>query len=148
MVGYARLRELLEYDAEEGAFVWAVSRGFKKRGTPASSRRITIDGTVYEAGRLAWFYTFGRWPGRNIRYLDGDKSNIRLSNLSNQKPGSEKPRRLSACGVRMTRVTTGYQLALVEKNRAPVDLGVYTDYDTAAATQRWILECSESKPAT
>ena len=148
MLGYARLREILEYDAEKGAFVWAVSRGFKKRGTPASSQRITIDGKVYKAGRLAWFYVTGRWPGPHFHYLDGDPGNIRWANLSNQRKGAEKPRRLSACSVRMTRTSTGYQLALVEKHKAPVDLGVYPDYEAAAATQRWILECSESKPET
>lgn len=148
MVSYARLIELLEYDAEEGAFVWAVSRGFKKRGTPASSQRITIDGREYDAGRLAWFYTFGRWPGRNLRYLDGDKSNVRIANLSNTPKRAEKPRAVSPCSVRMARVTTGYRLTLVEKHRAPIDLGVYAEYETAADVQRRILECSEYKTET
>lgn len=148
MVGYARLIELLEYDAEEGVFAWVVSRGFKKRGTAASSRRITIDGREYEAGRLAWFYTYGRWPGRNLRYLDGDKSNIRIANLSNTPKRSEKPRAVPPCSVRMGRVTTGYRLTLVGKHRSPIDLGVYSDYEIAADVQRRILECSEYKTKT
>lgn len=148
MVGYARLREILEYDAEEGVFVWAVSRGFKRRGTVASSTRITIDGKVYHAGRLAWFYVTGRWPGNRFHHLDGDVSNIRWDNLSNQTKGSGKPKRLPPCGVKMTKVAAGYQLVLTEKHKAPVDLGVYPDYEAAAATQRWVLECSEYKTET
>lgn len=139
MVSYARLVELLEYDAEEGVFRWAVSRGFKKRGDEAGSRRITIDGREYDAGRLAWFYSYGRWPGRALRHLDGDKSNIRLSNLSNTPKRAEKPRAVLPCSVRMARVTTGYRLTLVEKHRAPVDLGVYPDYESASDVQRRLL---------
>lgn len=148
MVSYAKLREVLVYDAEEGVFTWAVSRGFKRAGTPASRGRITIEGKVYRAGRLAWFYVNGVWPGPNFHHVDDDVLNIRLSNLSNTRRKVAEPRRLTPRSVAMTRVDTGWRLTLREKHSTPVDLGVYPEYDDAVATQRMILQCSISQTET
>lgn len=143
MISYPRVKELLDYDPVGGVFRWRVSRGFKKRGTKASSGRITIEGRVYEAGKLAWFYMYCRWPGRNFRYLNGNKNDIRLANMADRKARLDKPKRLIGYWVRMTRVEGGFQLVLVEKHKAPVDLGTYGIYEQAAEVQKWALVCSE-----
>lgn len=144
MINYLKLREILEYDAVEGAFYWAVSRGFKKRGTRTANYRITIDSKVYEAGKLAWFYTYARWPGKHFHYKDGNRSNIALENLSNRKQGAKKPEKTAIdYWVRMTRVETGFLVQMVEKSTKPVDLGIYETYEAAAEVQRLALVCSE-----
>lgn len=144
MLNYLKLKEILNYDPVEGTFYWAISRGFKKRGTKAASFRITIDGKVYEAGKLAWFYTHCRWPGKNFHYRDGDCTNIALENLSNH-PKAATPRQKTEINywVRMTRVSNGFQVQMVEKSTKPVDLGIYETYEAAAEVQRLALVCSE-----
>ena len=140
MVSYYRLRELLSYDAEEGVFRWVVSHGFMKRGVQAGrAGRITLDGKTYPAGKLAWFYSHCRWPGVNFRYLDGDKNNIALSNLSNHAKFSKKPERTIDHWVRMTKTEEGYKLEITEKYNPPVDLGTYPTYEQAAEVQRLAL---------
>lgn len=139
MIKYYELQALVNYEAEEGVFRWAVSRGFKKRGTKASTSRITIDGKGYEAGKLAWFYTYCQWPGKNFRYLNGDKTDIRLANLSDSKPGKVKPDRSLDYWVRMTREGDGYKLELTRRRATPVDLGTYDSYDLACDVQRRCL---------
>ena len=48
--------------------------------TDAGYLYIRIDGSEYLAGRVAWFYVHGQWPGL-LRFRDGNKENLRLSNF-------------------------------------------------------------------
>lgn len=83
-----RAREKVSYDAETGIITWKQS--IYKPGLVGAEagwvdthghRVIEIDGRRYKASRLAWFYTFGRWPKHEIDHRDRDPSNNRLSNL-------------------------------------------------------------------
>ena len=144
MIEYSKLKEILDYDAVEGNFYWAVSRGFKKRGTKAAHYRLTIDGKVYEAGKLAWFYSYARWPGKHFHYKDNDRANIALKNLANHKRGQKHPKKtVIDYWIRMTRSDTGFLVQMVEKHKQPVDLGSYETYEAAAEVQRLTLVCSE-----
>ena len=131
MIEYEYLREILDYDAEEGAFYWAASRGYKKKGTKASSDRITIDCKVYEAGKLAWLYTYGRWPGKNFRHLNGDKSDIRFSNLTNQKKYKYKKKRKKPEQTRVLKRGLRFHVVYFPKEGGTIDLGVYKDHRVA-----------------
>jgi hypothetical protein len=61
-----RLREMLSYDEATGVFVWlkAPGRNFRYRGKQAGSwdtngyLGIGLDGEMYLAHRLAWFYVY------------------------------------------------------------------------------------------
>ena len=90
-----RLRELLEYDPETGAFTWRVSTSNRVRAGSVAGHlhskwyiNIQIDGRLYLAHRLAWLYIHGAWPEAEIDHIDDDPSNNRLANLrevTNQK---------------------------------------------------------------
>lgn len=92
-----RLREVLRYEPETGAWRWAVASGRSAEGSIAGSidkdtgyRYIQIDGRKYLSARLAWFWMTGEWPPnmvdhKNTRKLDDRWSNLRLStNQQNQ----------------------------------------------------------------
>ena len=82
-----RLKELLYYDELTGLFTWACNRGKMKKGalTGLSSDTrgypcIRLDGILYSAHRLAWLYSYGKWPAV-IDHLNGKVSDNRLINL-------------------------------------------------------------------
>jgi hypothetical protein len=82
-----RLREVLSYDSDTGAFTWLKSRGRAGAGSVAGSigrigyRYIHVDDRSYFAHRLAWLYTHGRWPDDEIDHVNGAYDDNRLANL-------------------------------------------------------------------
>ena len=92
----ARLRELLHYDPETGAFtrrIAAMSFGGRSGracqtagaavGTAACADgyvRFKVDGRSHMAHRLAWLYVHGNWPAE-IDHRNGLRDDNRLSNL-------------------------------------------------------------------
>lgn len=84
-----RLKSLLSYDPKTGIFRWKVAQSRRNHvGDEAGSihkntgyRFIQIDGIAYTAGRLAWFYHYGRWPEGEADHEDLNKLNNRIRNL-------------------------------------------------------------------
>lgn len=88
MVTAERLREVLQYDSETGAFTWRVLRRYKATagslaGTVGSRGylQISIDNRLYLAHRLAWLYVHGEWPSATIDHINGTRVDNRLANL-------------------------------------------------------------------
>lgn len=83
-----RLKELLEYNGENGKFTWKANYGSAaKSGNIAGYVNklgyvmIGVGGKRYLAHRLVWLYVNGYFPKECIDHINGDKSDNRIHNL-------------------------------------------------------------------
>jgi hypothetical protein len=83
----AYMREMLDYhDVGNGALIWRYGR---LRGELAGTEtkkdkpelRIRFDGTSYLAAKVAWFLSMGYWTENRLKFLNGDRTDIRMDNL-------------------------------------------------------------------
>lgn len=87
MLSLDRLKEVLEYHAETGAFTWKVSHPRAAAGQIAGAKDhygyvvIRIDGHLYKAHRLAWLYVYGEWPKKGLDHINRKKDDNRIDNL-------------------------------------------------------------------
>ena len=82
------LKTLLHYSEETGEFTWIKTRaGTALAGSIAGNihikgyRIISIFGKLYKAHRLAWLYTYGKWPEDQIDHINGNRDDNRIDNL-------------------------------------------------------------------
>lgn len=78
----------VHYDPLTGIFRWRRSRSGRKMkydvaGSISDKQYwvIMIDGKLYKAHRLAWFYVTGEWPEHDIDHRDGNETNNKFDNL-------------------------------------------------------------------
>ena len=83
-----RLKQLLDYCQETGLFTWKVANGPRVHvgdvaghGSARGYVLIGVDGRVYRAHRLAWFYVNGIWPEKSIDHINGNRADNKISNL-------------------------------------------------------------------
>ncbi len=82
------LRQWLHYDPKTGEFFW---KECLSNAAPVGSRAgspdkrgywyIQINGHLYRANRLAWFYIHGVWPEGHIDHKNRNTSDDRIENL-------------------------------------------------------------------
>ena len=89
MLKYSRLKELLSYNENTGIFIWKIANSRRIHiGDVAGSKskvsgyvEIGIDGKIYLAHRLAWFYIYGYLPENKIDHRDRIKHHNWLDNI-------------------------------------------------------------------
>ncbi|MDR5776274.1 MULTISPECIES: HNH endonuclease [unclassified Caballeronia] len=139
-----RLRDVLHYDADTGAFTWRRAVGAARKGANAGMlergyRRIKIDGRFYFAHRLAWLYMTNRWPADLIDHRNGDRSDNRWSNLREcstaqnaQNTSTKTKARSGLKGVYWHSQRAKWQ-AQIEHVGKKMSLGLYSSKDDAHA---------------
>jgi hypothetical protein len=115
MITVERVRELLSYDKETGAWTWRVRRGgLANAGAPAGwieketgYLRISISNVKEYAHRLAFLYVIGEWPENDVDHIDGDPSNCRWRNLrpatTSQNLANKAIQSNNTCGIKGVR---------------------------------------------
>lgn len=91
-----RLRELLRYDPATGIFEWRQSGKGRKMHKPAGCKSavgytvIRVDGELFQAHRLAWFYIRGWWPPVDVDHKNGVGTDNSFDNLRDATSGQNK----------------------------------------------------------
>lgn len=112
MITHERLKELLNYDASTGVFIWRVSRKgrFVRIGAKAGclDKRgyltICLDGRRYFASRLAWLYEKCVWPTGEIDHKNGVHADNRFTNLRDVTRTENQQNLRRACATSKTGV--------------------------------------------
>lgn len=96
------LRENMDYNPLTGSFAWK-KPGFgrtvgKKIGSRLWSQgksylTMKVNGEVYYAHRLAWFYHYGEWPAGYVDHIDEERTNNAIANLRLATPAQNAARR-------------------------------------------------------
>lgn len=145
---HIRLISLLSYDPDDGIFRWLVRRSNVSAGSIAGGNHgtgykvIGIDGRLYLAHRLAWFFVHGRWPSDQLDHINGVKDDNRLANLreattseNHQNMPLPRNNRSGAIGVNHCR-STGRWVAQITTNGQRKTLGRFETVEEASKAYR------------
>lgn len=84
----ARLRELLRYDPDTGAFIRLSARASSHIGKQAGCVNkslgyviISVEGATYYGHRLAFLWMTGEWPHGQADHINGERADNRWCNL-------------------------------------------------------------------
>lgn len=84
------LIENLNYDKQTGEFSWRrTAPGRRKRVGAIDAHgylTIRLNYKTYKAHRLAWFYSYGKWPEFYIDHINRDRADNRIENLREVSP--------------------------------------------------------------
>lgn len=150
-VDMERVRQLLAYDADTGAFTWLRNRkGSAARvgalagcHRPDGYVRIVIDGWIDYAHRWAWRLAVGSIPpGMEIDHIDHNPSNNALSNLrlvtrsGNRRNRSRDSRNKSGInGVHWSENAQAWSVQ-IRCNRKTTHIGYFKDLQAAAIARK------------
>ena len=161
-----RLKDVLNYCPESGAFVWIKKSSPKSRiaiGSDAGSISywgyivIEIDSERYQAHRLAWLYMYSEWPKDQIDHINGIKVDNRIENLRDvTNSENHKNMRMlknntsGIIGVTWNKKSKRWQAQIVV-NKTTKCLGLYSDKNDAitarqAANKKYGFHENHGKP--
>jgi hypothetical protein len=161
-----RLKHLLHYNPTTGIFTWRETTGRMKSGKLAGTEadgyiHIKVDGKIYGAQRLAWFYMTGEWPvclvdHRNTRKNDNIWENLReATELQNAQ--NKSAYRCNKSGFKGASFfpQTGRWRATIRVNKRHVHLGFFSSareageaYATAAIKHHGEYANTSGPPAS
>ena len=139
-----RLKEILHYDPNTGAFTWPVSpRNSVKAGSIAGYltnkgyRRIQVFGRRHYAQQLAFLYMTGSWPSKQIDHRNSIRADNRWDNLRPATHGQNQRNRIPSGRSRFNGVcwhkrSQGWQ-AQARLNGKQHYLGLHDTEEAAAA---------------
>lgn len=103
-----KMKQVLSYDPESGAFTWKITGGKRKAGAIAGRitrrgyRVIGIFRMQLAAHRLAWAFVHGSFPTGMLDHINCDRSDNRISNLreatASTNTANSRLRANNACG--------------------------------------------------
>ena len=139
-----RVKELLKYEPHTGSFVRLITvsnnaRKVDRAGTINSNGywQISIDGVLYKASMLAWFYMTGEWPKSIGDHKDRKPYNDKWGNLrlaikqqNAQNTGVRADSKTGIKGVR--RYQSGYRVELKIDGRKK-HIGCFNTIEAASA---------------
>lgn len=152
MITQDELKHRLSYDETTGEFVWKNPSKYRQEyiGKVAGSVHphayvvISIDGVPYPAHRLAWLYTFGKFPAGCIDHINGKRGDNRISNLRDvDRKANAENRRAARAGHSVGllgvawRPRNGKYEARISVNKKYMYLGLF---DTAEAAHEAYLQ--------
>lgn len=87
-ISLEQLKDLLRYEPETGKFFWLVKRNGQNPDGEAGTRTfgngakmLRVDGIMYTAPNVAWFYMTGKWPVAKVVSKNNDSFDVRWENL-------------------------------------------------------------------
>ena len=105
-----RLKELLHYDPETGAWTWLVDRGGARKGkragclAPNGYWYVRVNGYLHLSHRLAFLYMLGKLPDDEVDHINCLPSDNRWTNLRpctrTQNEYNSGPRRNNKTGMK------------------------------------------------
>lgn len=147
-ISVERVRELLSYCDDTGVFVWKKSPCYADKTGDVAGHvnkkgyiEIQIDGSRYNAHKLAWLYVYGVLPAE-VDHANGIKSDNRIANLRvctfNQNQHNKGLQKNNTSGVKGVNweAQTGKWRAGLAVNKKHKTIGRFSSLDEAAAAIR------------
>jgi hypothetical protein len=137
-----RLKILLNYDPDTGAFTWRLSRRKCTVGSKAGCLMrhgyitIRLDDRLYTAHRLAWLHVHGVWPSEQLDHINKNRSDNRICNLreaTNAENAQNQKRRDNKSGFSGVRKENKKWLAEIKVNYKVTRLGLFETPEEAHA---------------
>jgi hypothetical protein len=152
-LSYETLRELLNYNAETGVFIWKSYRcQIAKKGDIAGTikdngyRYIRIGNKSYRANRLAWFYMEGYFPEHEVDHKDRIRDNNKWRNLvektaqcNARNRGVRNDSKTGVSGVLKYKANGKYQSSITISPKKRKHLGYFESMESAVLA-RWEAE--------
>jgi len=144
----AMLEQAYTYDLKTGAFTRNFSEGGEKAGAQAGY--VNTQGYIslgYRkkhllAHRVAYLFTVGKWPEKQIDHIDGDRKNNKWVNLreatGSQNGFNAKRRKDNNTGVKCVRKieSSGKYRVLIRADKKAKHIGCYNTLDEAESAAK------------
>jgi hypothetical protein len=140
MITHERLCDLLAYNPDTGTFTARVSRYKWRVGqevgttTMQGYRQIAVDGKLYKAHRLAWFWVTGEWPSKGLDHINRQRDDNRILNLR-EASQAENLQNRKAAGCYFHKTNRNW-VAQIKVNQKVQHIGVFASKEEAHAAYR------------